>query len=174
MLARGLFQLLSLLRVVRASNVPVANSSFPPVAAVCGPSTASVVCITRYQALLPPSFSRDPDPTVGYTGTVVPDDPTWNLTSTADFVLMNKELGLQILGSAPKIQHKYIPLLNVIHEAPIFVPALNKLFVTQDGPPGNLTNLEIDLSVDPPIVKAFTTDPPVYQPTGGILHNGTM
>jgi hypothetical protein len=159
-----------------AEAVSSGNSSdhFPPVAAICGPSTANIVCISRYGTLLPPSFSRDADPTVGYAGTVVPDDPSWSLVSTAGFVLLDRQRGLEILGSAPKIQKNHIPVLNVIHEAPIYVPAMNKLFVTQDGPPGNLSNLEIDLNTDPPTVKAFVTDPPVYQPTGGILHDGMM
>lgn len=148
-----------------------ANTTYPKVAAVCGPSTANVTCVTRFGSLLPPSFSRDADPTVGYGQTVVPDDPSWALVTNADFVLFDQERGLEILGSAPTIQRSFIKLLNVIHEAPIYVPSLNKLFTTQDGPPGNLTNLEIDLNVDPPTVKAFETDPPVYQPTGGILHD---
>lgn len=144
------------------------------VAAVCGPSTAEIVCINRYGSFLPPSFSRDEDPTVGYAGTVVPDDPSWELVSKADFVVFNRELGLDLLGGAPRIQHKYVPVLNVIHEAPIYVPHLNKLFVTQDGPPGNLTAIVIDLNEDPPTAKSFVTDPPIYQPTGGILHNGMI
>ncbi|KAK8017820.1 riboflavin transporter MCH5 [Apiospora rasikravindrae] len=124
----------------------------------------------RFGALLPPSFSRDADPTVGYSQTVVPDDPSWSHVAESDFVVFDKTRGFEILGTTPKLERSYIKMLNVIHEAPIYVPHLNKLFTTQDGPPGNLTNIEIDLNVDPPTVKAFTTDPPVYQPTGGILH----
>lgn len=141
----------------------------------CGPKTANVTCINRYQSVLPPSFSRDADPTVGYSGTLVPDDPSWaSLVPNADFVIFDKKRGLELLGASPKIAHNYIPVLNVIHEAPIYVPELNKLFTTQDGPPGNLTNIMIDLNVDPPKVEAFVTDPPIYQPTGGILHDGMI
>ncbi|KAJ8064645.1 hypothetical protein OCU04_006968 [Sclerotinia nivalis] len=32
----------------------------------------------------------------------------------------------------------------------------------------------IDLNDDPPTVTAFETDPPVYQPTGGILHDNMI
>lgn len=157
------------------SSAPAANSGYAPVAAPCGPSTANVTCIHRYGSVLPPSFSRDPDPNVGYTGTLVPDDPSWaSLVPTADFVIFDKERGLSMLGATPRIWHNYIPVLNVIHEAPIFVPELNKLFTTQDGPPGNLSNIVIDLNADPPTVEAFVTDPPVYQPTGGILHDGMI
>lgn len=63
---------------------------------------------------------------------------------------------------------------SVVYEAPIYVPHLNKLFVTQDGPPGNLSNLVIDLNMNPPTLETFVTDPPVYQPTGDILHDGMI
>jgi hypothetical protein len=158
-----------------AAAVQNASShSFPPVARKCGPSTANITCVNRFGSLLPPSFFRDPDPTTGYTGTLVPDDPTWQLVVDADFVIFDEARGLELLGATPSIQKKYIDVLNVIHEAPIYVPDLNKLFVTQDGPPGNLTNLMIDLNVDPPTVTAFETDPPVYQATGGILHDNMI
>ncbi|KAH9875835.1 hypothetical protein IAQ61_003300 [Plenodomus lingam] len=149
------------------------NSSFVPIASACGPTTANITCIHRYGSVLPPSFWRDSDPNVGYSGTLVPDDPSWAaLVPTADFVVFDKELGLELLGPSPKILKNFVPLLNVIHEAPMFVPELNTLFTTQDGPPGNLSNIAIDLSTDPPTVNAFVTDPPVYQPTGGVLHEG--
>lgn len=163
--------------VSSASAIHARNSSTQnsPVAYACGPKTANVTCINRYQTVLPPSFSRDADPTVGYSGTLVPDDPSWAaLVPNADFVIFDKKRGLELLGASPKISHSYIPVLNVIHEAPIYVPELNKLFTTQDGPPGNLSNIMIDLNYDPPKVEAFVTDPPIYQPTGGILHDGMI
>ena len=150
------------------------QNSYHSVASTCGPTTANITCVYRYGTVLPPSFERDADPTIGYTGTNVPDDLSWKLVQHADFVVFDKERGLEILGSSPKIQHRYLEVLNVIHEAPIFVPDLNKLFVTQDGPPGNLSNLMIDLNVDPPSIEAFITEPPVYQPTGGILHDNMI
>lgn len=163
-----------LVKAVQSQGNVTNGNTTTPVASVCGPSTANIVCIHRYGSYLPPSYSRDADPTVGYAGTVVPDDPSWNLTAKADFVVFDRERGLKLLGNAPKIQHKYVPVLNVIHEAPIYVPHLNKLFVTQDGPPGNLTAIVIDLNEDPPVARSFVTDPPVYQPTGGILHDGMI
>ncbi|KZF20179.1 lactonohydrolase [Xylona heveae TC161] len=167
------------LLLLGASNASAAvtgnkTNTVSPVAQNCGPESANIVCIQKYGSVLPPSFYRDADPTVGYSGTEVPDDPSWKLVSTADFVVFDQNRGLELLGKTPKIQHKYLEVLNVIHEAPIYVPSLNKLFVTQDGPPGNLTNLMIDLNTDPPTINTFVTNPPVYQPTGGILHNNTI
>jgi hypothetical protein len=152
----------------------IQNLTSRAVAVTCGPSTANIVCINRYGSLLPASFTRALDATSGYSSTNVPDDPSWSLVREADFVIFNKEWGLDILGDAPKIQPKYFNVLNVVHEAPIYEPETQQLFVCQDGPPGNMSNLIIDLKVDPPTIKTFITDPPVYQPTGGILHNGMI
>lgn len=173
MLQFSIVSIAALLGIVDFTFAIASNVSFVPVASSCGPTTANITCIHRHGSFLPPSFSRDSNPNVGYTGTLVPDDPSWAaLVPTADFVIFDQKLGLELLGPAPKLWKNFVPLLNVIHGAPIFVPELNKLFVTQFGPPGNLTNIAIDLSQDPPKVEAFVTDPPVYQPAGGILHDG--
>lgn len=144
-----------------------------PVATLCGPSSAKIVCINRYGSVLPPSFSRDPNPVVGYSGTKVPDDPSWEMVATADFVVFDQKRGLELLGPSPRIE-KMFDVLNVIHEGPVYVPAQNKLYVAQAGPPGNLSQLVVDLNVDPPTLKTFETSPPTYQPNGGVLHEGMI
>ncbi|KAI2464694.1 hypothetical protein F4781DRAFT_412128 [Annulohypoxylon bovei var. microspora] len=146
------------------------NDSNLRIAEVCGPKTANITCINRFGSLLPTSFSRNPDPFTAYTGATIPDDPSWSLVQQADFVLFDKKRGLKLLGSSPRIWRTIIPLLNVIHEAPVFIPGLNKLFVAQAGPPGNMSSLSIDLNTDPPSLSLFTTDPPVYQPNGGFYN----
>lgn len=145
-------------------------TSIKQLAFKCGPKTANVTCVHRHGSLLAPSFSRNPDPGVGYTGTKVPDDESWLLVQNADFVLFDHKRGLDLLGSTPKISRGLIPVLNVIHEAPVFVPGINKLFVTQDGPPGNMSIMQLDLNHDPPVKSWITTDPPLYQPTGGLYN----
>ncbi|KAF3761912.1 hypothetical protein M406DRAFT_15980, partial [Cryphonectria parasitica EP155] len=140
------------------------------VAEVCGPTTANVTCVNRYGSYLPPTFSRDPDPAVAYTGALVPDDPTWALVQEADFVIYDKQRGLELLGSEPKIYRGILDVLNVIHEAPVYVAEVNKLFVTQDGPPGFQGILSLDLNYDPPNVSFVELDPPIYQPTGGVYN----
>ncbi|KAI1323438.1 calcium-dependent phosphotriesterase [Xylariaceae sp. FL0255] len=145
-------------------------STYGPVAYACGPNTANVTCVNRFGTLLPQSFSRNPDPATGYTGTVVPGDPSWALVQSADFVIFDEKRGLDILGPSPRIWKKILPVLNVIHEAPVYVASLDKLFVTQDGPPGNLSILSLDLNHDPPTISLVETNPPIYQPTGGILN----
>jgi sugar lactone lactonase YvrE len=140
------------------------------VAYTCGPKTAKVVCLNRYGSFLPPSFSRNPDPAYGYSDTQVPDDPSWALAQAADFVLFDKDRGLALLGATPKIYKAIIPVLNVIHEAPVFVPGINKLFLTQDGPPGFMPLMSLDLNFDPPKVSLVNLDPPIYQATGGLYN----
>ncbi|KAF4624955.1 hypothetical protein G7Y89_g13217 [Cudoniella acicularis] len=152
---------------------PRQNNGSGSVATKCGPNTANIICIDRYGSVLPPSFSRDSDPSVGYTGTVVPDDPSWSLVAAADFVVFDQERGLELLGGAPKIT-KVFDVLNVIHEGPVYVPSENKLYVQQDGPPGNVSQLVIDLNVDPPTMSTFQTSPPTYQPNGGVYHDGKI
>ncbi|KHN94905.1 Six-bladed beta-propeller, TolB-like protein [Metarhizium album ARSEF 1941] len=154
----------------RTSGDAVNNTRTSHVAFKCGPKTANVTCVNRYGSLLPPSFSRDPDPAVPYTGTTVPEDSSWLLVQGADFVLYDHKRGLELLGSAPKIYRGLVPTLNVIHEAPVFVPGLNKLFVQQDGPPGGMSIMQLDLNHDPPVKSWVQTDPPIYQPTGGLYN----
>ncbi|KAL5317047.1 hypothetical protein ACEPPN_016101 [Leptodophora sp. 'Broadleaf-Isolate-01'] len=152
------------------STAAAITNASSPMASVCGPKTANITCVHRYGSLLPPSFSRDPDPAVPYTGAKVPDDPSWALVQKADFVIYDQLRGLKLLGPAPKIYRGLIPVLNVIHEAPVFVPGLNKLFVQQDGPPGSMSIMTLDLNHDPPTVQNVVTDPPLYQPTGGVYN----
>ncbi|KAI9890313.1 MAG: hypothetical protein M1814_004223 [Vezdaea aestivalis] len=142
-----------------------------PVATACGPNTANVVCVNKFGSLLPPSYSRNPNPGVGYTGTLVPDDPSWDLVTKADFVVFDKKRGLDLLGRAPKIE-KIFDVLHVIHEAPVYSPKTNKLYVAQDGPPGNLSGLVIDLAVEPPKLSTFQTDPITYTPNGAVYKDG--
>lgn len=54
------------------------------------------------------------------------------------------------MGGPSRSQHNCVPVLNVIHEAPIYVPHLYKLFMAQDGSPGIPTAIIIDLNKDPP------------------------
>ncbi|KAF6823580.1 evolved d-pantonohydrolase [Colletotrichum musicola] len=157
------------------SGLPVAaaedSTASTPIARVCGPTTANITCVSRYGSLLPPNYDHNPSPINGYTSTSIPSDSSWELVQKAGFVVFDEELAMPILGDNPRIFPRFIPTIPVVHEAPIYHPSTNKLFVTQDGPPGNLTNLVLDLNFDPPTVTAFVTDPIIYQPTGGILHN---
>ncbi|KAI9776507.1 MAG: hypothetical protein M1839_009541 [Geoglossum umbratile] len=152
------------------SPFPTGNVS---VASPCGPSSAKIVCINRYGSKLPSSYARDPSPFVGYSDTVVSDDPSWAQVAKADIVVFDKERGMKLLGQNPKFE-KMFSVLPVIHEAPVYVPSQNKLYLTQDGPPGNLSSIVIDLDPNPPTMSFFQTNPPLYQPNGGIYKDGMV
>lgn len=64
---------------------------------------------------------------------------------------------------------------EAIHEAPVYIPSLNNLYLSQLGPPpGSLTQLVVDLDSDPPTLSEYVSDPPVYAPNGGTSYaNGT-
>lgn len=62
-----------------------------------------------------------------------------------------------------------------VHEAPVYAPEQNLLFISQLGPPdGVLPQLVIDLNANPPTVANYTPDPPVYFPNGGIFRQGKV
>ncbi|KAH0541567.1 hypothetical protein FGG08_003979 [Glutinoglossum americanum] len=147
-----------------------------PVAEKCGPSSASVVCINRYGAVLPYHFYRSPNGTAEdpYGLTSVPADPSFAQVATADFLIFDRSRGLDILGPNPTYKHVF-NVSQAIHEAPVWVPKLNKLFLSQLAPPpGYLPQLVVDLNVSPPTLSEYLSDPPVYAPNGGTFHNGLI
>lgn len=101
-------------------------------------------------------------------GTVLQD------VKTADFIVYNKEKGLDILGSNPS--YEYVFAVNdAVHEAPVYVASQNKLYLSQLAPPpGYLPQLVIDLNQDPPTLSEYLSDPPVYAPNGGTFHDGKI
>ena len=131
------------------------------------------MCIERYGSLLPQDFSRDPAPFTAYSNTTNPLDPSWAEVKNADFVVFDHERGMQLLGANPKV-NKMFDVPFVIHEAPVYVPAQNKLYLSQYGPPGNLDQVVIDLNQQPPTMSPYRTDPVTYTPNGAVLKDGMI
>jgi len=67
---------------------------------------------------------------------------------------------------------------DAVHEAPVYVPATNKLYFSQltgnNSPPGFLPQLVVNLNVEPPELGELLSDPPIYAPNGGTFHNGLI
>jgi hypothetical protein len=63
-----------------------------------------------------------------------------------------------------------------VHEAPVYSPVTNKLYFSQlrgtTSPPGFLPQLVVNLNVEPPYLGELLSDPPIYAPNGGTIHNG--
>ena len=74
----------------------------------------------------------------------------------------------------PNPTQKFVFGVNqFVHEAPVYVPSQDKLYLFQLEP-GFLPQLVIDLNQDPPTLSEFLSDPPVYAPNGGTFHSGLV
>ena len=88
--------------------------------------------------------------------------------------MFNRQLGLQYLGQDPSYEFVFA-VSKAVHEAPVYAPKQNLLFLSQLAPPpGYLPQLVIDLNVDPPTLSEFLPDPPIYAPNGGTFRNGLI
>ncbi|KAH8881409.1 gluconolactonase [Thozetella sp. PMI_491] len=141
---------------------------------------ASVACVNHYAAVLPLPFSRPsiPDGSViplantSFNGTSVPD-PSFDLVHQSVFVVFDRDRGLEILGPEPTYEIVFDNVAEAVHEAPVYVPALNSIIVSTlsaDVIPQSI----IDLNYDPPTLKNYTTSPPIRGVNGGRFFDGTV
>jgi hypothetical protein len=148
-----------------------------PIASQCGPSTANIVCIDRYASVLPYHFFRASSynsTDISFSQTYVGNDSSFTLVGKADILVFDQQRAFSVLSSAPTVQ-KLFNVSEAVHEAPVYVPSLNKLFLSQLAPPpGFLPQLVVDLNTEPPTLSEFISDPPVYAPNGGTYHNGLI
>lgn len=118
-----------------------------------------------------------------FRNVTVSNAPTFSLLQNASFVVFDRERGMEYLGSNPRYEFMF-PVGNTVHEAPVYVPSLNKLFMSQLPPilsnpkPSDyepyLANLVVDLNKEPPTLSEFVPDPPIFAPNGGTYHNGKI
>lgn len=148
-----------------------------PLISTCGPSTANIACVHKYAAVMPYHFFREVSyntTDITFPQTSVPNDTSLSLTKDANFLVFDQTRGLALLGP----NATYDKVFNVsmaVHEAPVYVPGLERLYFSQLAPPvGFLPQLMIDLSGDSPVLSEFLSDPPVYAPNGGTYHNGLV
>ena len=146
-----------------------------PLAFECNALLPKVICVNKYASVMPYPFIR-----VVSNGTSMPDfkstfvsnDSSFARISTADFLVFDRERGLEILGSNPT--YEYIFNVNsAVHEAPVYVSSQNKLYLSQLEP-GFLPQLVVDLNQNPPTLSEYLSDPPVYAPNGGTFHGGMV
>jgi hypothetical protein len=165
-----------LLHHASSQNLPPGVTS--PLAKTCGPSSANIVCMDRYASVMPYHFYRKPSEgttDVSFSQTSVPNDTSFSLVGKADFLVFDQQRGMAMLGSNPTYD-KVFTVSDAVHEAPVYVPSLNKLFVSNLAPPAGVLKpqLVIDLNNEPPTLSHFFSDPPVYAPNGGTFHNGLI
>lgn len=148
----------------------------PPLAQKCGPSSANIICLDKYASVLPYHFfrNRTVDEPLTFGSTSVPNDTSFGLVDDADFLVFDQARAFELLGSEPQYDFVF-EVSEAVHEAPVYVPSLNKLFMSQLAPPpGYLPQLVVDLNQDPPTLNEYLSDPPVYAPNGGTFHNGLI
>ena len=150
-----------------------------PLAERCGPSSANIVCINHYSSVMPDNFYRKPinnsfDPTQDppYEATTISDDPSWDLTAGADFLVFDRARGLELLGPAPKNEFRFT-IAEVFHDAPVFNPPTNELYFSQLAP-GFLPQLVVNLTASPPSLSEKTADPPLYSGSGAWYNGGLI
>lgn len=149
-----------------------------PLAQPCNSSLPSVVCINKYASVMPFHFYRTPDGPANnshpFSSTSVPNDTSFAQVSKADFLVFDQKRGLELLGPNPSYEYVF-HVSNAVHEAPVYVPSQNKMYISQLAPPpGFLPQLLIDLNADPPTLSEYLSDPPVYAPNGGTFHDGLI
>ncbi|KAK5129237.1 hypothetical protein LTR16_002321 [Cryomyces antarcticus] len=148
-----------------------------PLVQDCSPNISGVVCINKYASVMPYHFFRDPpnitaDVTLGQTS--VSNDTSWVRVGSADFLVFDQQKAMQILGPKPTYEYVF-HVSGAVHEAPVYVPAQNKLYMSQLAPPaGYLPQLVVDLNANPPTLSEYLSDPPVYAPNGGTFHKGLI
>ena len=75
-----------------------------------------------------------------------------------------------IIGPSPQCD-KIFNVSMAVHEAPCWIPSMNKLMV---APQNQSTQLLIDLNANPPTLMNFTSTPPLGSPNGAFLYQGKI
>lgn len=156
---------------------PSLASTRKPLAEKCGPSTANIVCINGYSAVMPGKFERDRPPNSinpmdqhSYAQTNIPDDKSWGLVKDAHFIVYDRERGLEILGDKPTSELAF-EIKPLFHDATVFDPLTNEVYFSELSG-GETSQKVIDLKQRKLSVKRKEANPPLYSPTGGIYRNG--
>jgi len=148
-------------------------------ASPCSPNLPNVACVNKYAAVMPLPFARPTSPPTSgnsalndtFSGTVVPD-PSFNIVKNSTFIVFDRERGLPALGPSPSFELVFTTA-EVVHEAPVYVPGLNAIIVSQYNK-DVLAQQIINLNNTPPTISPFLPSPPVFAVNGGRLFNGTL
>ena len=130
--------------IFATQNVTTAqNSSISPPGTIsplvqpCNSNLSRVACINKYASVMPYHFSRPvstggpSEPSFGsFDSVFVPNDPSFALVNSSDFLVFDRQRGLELLGPNPSYEFVFT-VSNAIHEAPIYVASQNKLYFAQ-------------------------------------------
>ena len=174
---RSRFALLLAATCLRCSQAQTPPGTIVPLADECVQNSTSIICVNKYASVIPYHFNRsitDLNTDYDFRNTTAPNaTESFNLIKNADFLVFDQKRGLQYLG--PNATYEYVfQVDNSVHEAPVYAPVQNKLFLSQLPPPDVLPQLVIDLNQDPPTLSNYTPNPPIYAPNGGTFRNGLI
>lgn len=165
-----------------------------PLAQVCSASLPKVLCIEKCAALMPYHFFR---PTSNGTfipvfcSTSVPNDTSFGLVNQSDFLDFDRERDLDLLSPNPSYEFVF-DVSMAVHEAPAYVAAQNKLYLSQVLSPKPTVSIGVyrphssphhrasfpqlinDLNQKPPTLSEYLSYPPVYAPNCGTFHDGLV
>ena len=162
--------------IATLGNVWGQSGVIKPLVEQCKASLPSVLCVNGYASVMPQHFfrvSEDPQPRE-FGSTSVPNDTSFAQVQRSDFLVFDRKRGLKLLGPKPIYQFVF-NVSEAVHEAPVYVPFQNKLYLSQLAPPpGFLPQLVVDLNKNPPTLSEYLSDPPVYAPNGGTFHKGLV
>lgn len=172
------FTLLLGLGCLPCSYAQTPPGTIVPLAEVCTQGNASVICVNKYASVIPYHFNRsisDSKADYDFRNTTAPNaTESFDLIHNADFLIFDQKRGMQYLGANPTYEYVF-KVSGAVHEAPVYAPVQNKLFLSQLAPPpGFLPQLVIDLNQNPPTLSNFTPSPPIYAPNGGTFRNGLI
>ncbi|KAJ4290257.1 hypothetical protein N0V90_010472 [Kalmusia sp. IMI 367209] len=129
----------------------------------------SIACVNRYASALPVPFSRVDPAADNFPFTQVPSDSSFERLRNATFIVFDQPRGLEIIGSAPKLERVFDTQNDSIHEAPVYVSGLNVIIFSLPHQ-GVYEQQIINLNNTPPTLENYTTTPPVYAVNGGKLY----
>lgn len=89
--------------------------------------------------------------------------------AAASFIVYDERF-YDVIGPCPIIE-KLFTLPEPVHEAPVFLPRQNKVFVSGFN---ETYDYFIDLNTEPPTIENFTANPPLQSVNGGFLHGDTL
>jgi sugar lactone lactonase YvrE len=172
------FLLLVALGCLSFSNAQNPPGTIVPLADQCVQNSTSVICVNKYASVMPYHFNRsisDSKADYDFRNTSAPNaTESFDLIQNASFLVFDQKRGLQYLGANPTYEYVF-QVSGAVHEAPVYAPVQNKLFLSQLAPPpGFLPQLVIDLNQNPPTLSNFTPSPPIYAPNGGTFRNGLV
>ena len=110
-----------------------------PLTQLCNASLPRVLCINKYASVMPYHFFRSTsngtsDPPFGSTS--VPNDTSFSLVNNSDFLVFERQRGLDLLGPNPSYEFVF-DVSMAVHEAPVYVPGQNKIYLAQVNVPRN-------------------------------------